>query len=364
LDETPVVVVIGAGVVGCSVAWELSRRGASVTLVDRKAPGSGATRAAAGILAPLLDTRASDPFRGIASRSLDMFEGFVTDVAVASGHPVEFCQCGSVEVAADPAAWQRLANSTHDRTATLADDALRERVPALAEGLAGGLFTARHGYVVVDALVSALVQAARHARVDVTTDREVTGVTFDGSLVMVETTKGRLGADVVVVAAGAASARVGLPAEFVPPLRLVCSQLLRLRHVPPLLRHVVLGARCYLVPWGDGHVLVGASVEDVDAEAGRSVAALRAVLDAACGLVPGLSRATFVGVSTGVRAEAPDALPIVGPSSLDPRVIYATGYYRSGVLLAPLTAAVVADLVVEKRRDPALDLMSPARLGL
>ena len=129
------------------------------------------------------------------------------------------------------------------------------------------------------------------------------------------------------------------------------------------LRHVLWGTDCYIVPWLNGRVLVGATVEDAGFDERATAAGVRDLLEAGCALVPHLWQASFEEVRVGLRPGSPDGLPILGNSQIIPGLIYATGHYRNGVLLAPLTAALVKALVMDDASDPALDVTNPARIG-
>jgi glycine/D-amino acid oxidase-like deaminating enzyme len=162
-------------------------------------------------------------------------------------------------------------------------------------------------------------------------------------------------ADAVVVAAGAWSG---------DPVRPVRGQLVHLKLDQPPLTRVAWGADCYAVPWNDGSLLVGATVEEVGFDESSTPDAVRSLAQAAAALVPAARGARVHEVRVGLRPATPDGLPAIGRSSTMPSVFYATGHYRTGVLLAPLTAALIADLVLEQREDPALALVRPDRLGL
>ena len=170
--------------------------------------------------------------------------------------------------------------------------------------------------------------------------------------------------DAVIVAAGSWSSDVAAMRLHPAPVRPIRGQLVRLRTAGRLMSRVLWGSRCYVVPWRDGSVLVGATVEDVGFDETATTAGVRQLLDAGVELVPVLERATFEEVRVGLRPMASDELPVIGASSLMPRLFYATGHYRNGVLLAPLTATLVADLVVDGCEREELALTRPGRLGL
>jgi glycine oxidase len=147
------------------------------------------------------------------------------------------------------------------------------------------------------------------------------------------------------------------------PVRPIRGQLLQLASDGPPLHRIVWGPRCYLVPISQGSILAGATSEDAGFDERTTVAGVRDLLDGACDLVPHLWQATFTGARVGLRPATADELPIIGKSSKLPGVVYATGHYRNGVLLAPLTARAVADLVLENREDPLLAATRPQRFG-
>jgi glycine/D-amino acid oxidase-like deaminating enzyme len=147
------------------------------------------------------------------------------------------------------------------------------------------------------------------------------------------------------------------------PVRPVRGQLLHLSWVGTPLRRVTWSGRCYLVPWDDGTLLVGATVEDVGFDERTTVAGVRGLLEAFCKIVPRGWTAGFLGARVGLRPATADDLPVIGPSAVLPSLMYATGHYRNGVLLAPLTAQLVADAMLDNRIDPHLMLVSPSRFG-
>ncbi len=148
------------------------------------------------------------------------------------------------------------------------------------------------------------------------------------------------------------------------PVRPVRGQLLQLAWNGPLLGRVIWSERCYLVPWEDGTLLVGATVEEAGFDERTTTVGVRDLIEAACELVPHTWSATFVAAKAGLRPASADELPVIGPSSVVPNVMYATGHYRNGVLLAPLTAELVADAMLENRFDPLLAATSPQRFGV
>ena len=152
--------------------------------------------------------------------------------------------------------------------------------------------------------------------------------------------------------------------SLAPPVRPVRGQLLHLHFDRRPLGRVVWGTDCYLVPWRDGSLLVGATVEEVGFDETATAGGVKRLLESSAELLTNTPDARFEAVRVGLRPGTPDELPLIGPSSTMPGVYYATGHYRNGVLLTPLTAKLVADLVLEGRQDPNLELVRPDRFGL
>jgi len=365
------ILVVGAGVIGCAVAYELARRGAAVTLVDGRSVGQGATQASAGVLAPYLEAADhSDTFQSLTSTSLSLYDAFVEQVQAESGRDVPYRRTGTLEVAGTDERMdvlrQRAARIDADAHVSVLDAAAtRAEEPQVAADVVGSLLIGAHGFVGVRALTAALATAARRHGVVVREQRAVHRIGSAAGGLCVETSEGTLGAAAVVLAAGSWSGTIAIePTVASPAVRPVRGQLLHLVWKGAPLRRVLWSERCYLVPWDDGTVLAGATSEDAGFEEKATVAGVRDLLDAACDLAPQAWTATFLGTRVGLRPASPDELPIVGFSKTLPGLMYATGHYRNGVLLAPLTARLVADALVDDRRDPLLDALAPARFGL
>ena len=362
------VTVVGAGIVGCAVAYELASRGARVRVVDPRGVGQGATGASAGVVAPYIEGH-SKPLLRLTSCSLGQYDSFVARVSADARRPVEFRRTGTLEVACTEQEAHQLAQAVRSLeeagvSHVLADgESARKLEPALAGGITAALLVPEHGCVGVATLMSALGEAMSHHGVALSIDSVQRIARGDRDL-QVETSTATFAADAVVIAAGCWSGGVAMAPAVPPPVRPVRGQLLHLRFPEAPISRVIWSARGYLVPWQDGSVLVGATSEDVGFDESATVAGVRELLEHARELVPVVETARFDGVRTGLRPASADELPIVGASSTMRGVYYATGHYRNGVLLAPLTAAMVADLVLDRRERPELALVRPDRFGL
>ena len=362
------VTVVGAGVVGCAIAYELAARGTAVRLIDPRGTGQGASRASAGMLAPRIEGH-SEALLRLGLGSLDLYDSFITRVAADAQRRVEYRRSGTLQVARTDDESRQLEKE--DRALVdagvphsyLDGSALKSLEPALAEDVCSGLLIPEHGYVGVATLVSALTEAAGRAGATLSAAK-VLGVSTAAGSVRVETSEGRLTSNVVVLAAGSWSGGIPMAAAPPAPVRPIRGQLLQLRFERPPLSRVVWGADGYLVPWEDGRLLVGATVEDVGFDESVTTEGVQRLLECAQALLPAARSAKCEGARAGLRPATPDELPIIGASSTMPGVYYATGHYRNGVLLAPLTAIMVADLILNGYEREGLALVRPERFGL
>jgi glycine oxidase len=359
------VTIIGAGIVGYAVAYELASRGASIRIVDPRGAGLGATRASAGILAPYIEGH-SEAFLKLAVCGLACYDGFIERVRSDSGRPIEYRRSGTLQAARGRAEAAELEGAARRLSASsvahslLDAEGVRSLEPALADDVSAGLLVPDHGYVVAAHLISALAEAVQRLG-GTLSPGAVQHIDQTERGLRVSTSDHAFETDAVVVAAGSWSGQVTAPPAPVRPIR---GQLLQLRLPKPPLSRVVWGRACYLVPWNDGSVLVGATVEDVGFDERATAAGVRDLLTGAADLVPATASANFEDVRVGLRPLTGDELPVIGASSTMRGVYYATGHYRNGVLLAPLTALMLADLMLERRERAELALVTPGRLGL
>jgi len=362
------VIVVGAGVIGASVAEALARRGIQVTVLDMRAPGRGASQASAGLLTPFIEGRIDAALLGLCTRGLTLWDEFISRIRERSGHPVEYARTGTLEVALSDEEAARLADmraflierSVESQWIVGADVARFE--PAVSPSATVGLFIPNQGFVAVPPLVRALAQAARLQGARFESPVEVVRIEPRAGRVDLYADGRQLTADVAVVAAGTWSGRVrvaGVPSFPVRPMR---GQLLQLRWTGSQLpSRPVWGTRSYTVPWQPDMLLVGATLEDVGFDERTTVAGVHDLLDGVGELLPGAWQASLVEVRVGLRPATSDLLPIVGPLRDAPRVVVATGHYRNGILLAPLTADIVARQVVDGVSDPAIEITTPDR---
>jgi glycine oxidase len=360
VSSHPDVIVIGAGLIGCAVAHSLSRQGARVVVLDAGITGSGASQASAGMLCPHIEGAHDPVLQQLGADSLGRYDTFINRICSDAGVDVPYVRDGTLQVtdtdegAADLA---RLATLLFSQgiPCQLADGpaAVNDLEPLLPPQRAG-LLIESHGAVRIRDLLDALHQASLHRGVSFRYSERVERVSRDGTHLVLDTLAQTLRTDHVVVAAGAWTMNLQVADHPVIPSHPVRGQLLRLQMASGALRRVLWGSGIYMVPWGD-EVLVGATVEHVGFDSRATVAGVMQLCSAAQRLVPSLADANFTEVRVGLRPGSPDGLPLIGASRRVPGLVYATGHFRNGALLAPLTADLVSDIV----RDPSATVPPP-----
>jgi glycine oxidase len=359
------VLVVGGGVIGLSCAWRLAQRGARVAVLERGEPGGGATRVAAGMLAPVGELTFGEPeLLELTLAAAKLYPKFVAELEAATGESTGFEPFGALHVALDRDEAAQLRR-VHDLQRSLELEAewlpprrCRDLEPGLTPSFHGGVFAAGEAAVDPRALTRVLVAAARAEGVVVRGGTEVAESIFEGErLVGVRTAAGEeLRAEAVVLAGGAWSGNAAwLPAKAHPPVRPVKGQVveLRSRSTEPVARHILASERVYLVPRKDGRLVIGATVEEMGYDTAVTAGGVHELLREAYRLLPDVAEMEWVGATAGLRPGTPNNLPLVGPGAIDGLVL-ATGHFRNGILLAPLAAQAVADLVASpdsKRRS-------------
>ena len=345
-------VVAGGGVIGSAVAWRAAQRGLRVAVVD-DAPGSGATRAAAGMLAPVAEAAyGEEGLLRLALTSLARYPAFVAELEEASGCAVGLRTAGTLLVGFDEDDVRALAELHRFHVELglpaerLTSRESRRVEPALTPRVRGGLRLAGDHSVDARALHAALRAAAERAGVAWVADRAEELLVEDQRAVGLRLRDGGpLRAATVVLALGAHSG--SLPGTPPVPVRPVKGQILRLGGAPLLdgtVRALVRGRAVYLVPYAADRLVVGATVEELGFDARLTAGAVLELLQDAAEVVPGLTELELLETTVRWRPGTPDNAPLLGPSSL-PGLVLATGHYRHGVLLTPVTADVVAEVL-------------------
>ena len=358
--KTSDVIIIGGGLIGLSLAITLRKRGATVLIVERGEPGREASHAAGGML---VDCSAETPaaLQPLATASARMYPEFAHELEVESGLHVDLRDYGTI-VFPPP---EHVHEWPGFSVASLLPSPLSELEPALAQP-APPAFYLKERSVDPRALVAAALKTARNRGIDVSSGEEVTAVNISSRCACgVTTTKTEFHAPKVVNCAGAWSGQIsaGHVAPYNLPTRPVRGQMLCLVMSPRnLLKHVIRSPKIYLIPRSDGRLLAGATVEEAGFDKRTVPATIQRLHRAALELVPQLSEAKILEDWAGLRPGTPDALPILGATSI-PGYYVATGHFRDGILLAPITAHVMGSVISD--RDPGYDLtpFSPARFA-
>ncbi len=364
------VAIVGGGVIGLAIAWRLALGGARVTVFERDATGSGASQASAGMLAACAEAEPGEEGHLALNRaSQNLWPGFAAELERYSGLPLDLRTEGTLIIALTADDEARLRHQLEFQTSLglplqwISAAEVRRREPHLSPQVAGAIFSPEDHQVENRKLAQALRAAAEKAGASVREHSPVEKIAVEngragGVLVAGKFEK----ADVVVLAAGAWSRAVeGLPPQARPPVRPVKGQMIALRMdaKAPILSHVVWAPGAYLVPRRDGRLLVGATVEEKGFDPSLTAGAQLALLEAAWRALPAIEELAIEEARAGFRPGSRDDAPILGTGPVE-GLVYATGHYRNGILLTPITARAIADLILHGKHDP---LIRPFGLG-
>jgi glycine oxidase len=343
------VIIAGGGIIGLALARELRKQDLRILVVERGEPGREASSAAAGMLVDAAD-ETLPALQLLATASARMYPEFVRELQDESGINVDLRDQGTIMLAR--------AGEARSETATQQLDAsdLARLEPELA-GIEVPALYLKERSVDPRALVLATLRAARHRGIDFATGTAVTELLLsDGRVIGVSTDKSHYGAPIVVNCAGAWS---GVISSHHFPTRPVKGQMLAVVGGPTL-RHVVRSPDVYLVPRSDGRILIGSTVEEAGYDKRTDVDTIRRLRRNAIGLMPGLAQARILEDWAGLRPGTPDNLPILGATDT-PGYFVATGHFRDGILLAPVTAHLMTQMITGSQPDFDMSAFSPAR---
>lgn len=368
------VAIVGAGVIGLSIAWRLASAGCRVAVYDRGLAGRGATHAAGGMLAACVETEPGEEgLLPLTRASQALWPGFATELEDATGQSVDLRGEGTLVLAqtADDTAKLRFLLDFQRGLGLpvewLNGAEVRRREPYLQPGVAGALYCREDHQVDNRKVAAALLDAARRAGAEIHENAPVDRLIVTGGRVTgLRVGERTIQADRVVLAAGAWSGGIeGLPEAARPPVRPVKGQMLCVRMDPrfPLLNHVVWTPGTYLIPRLDGRLLVGATTEERGFDDRLTAGGQFALLEGAWRALPGIAELAIVESWAGFRPGSRDDAPILGETAVE-GLILATGHHRNGVLLAPVTADGIARLILTGETDPllrpfALDRFAP-----
>ena len=338
------IAIVGGGAIGLSCAWRLAQRGARVKVFESGQIGREASFAAGGMLAPgpefWLHQR-NEQFRELGAQSRDLYPDFAAELLEQTGVDIELCQLGS------PTSDWRQPGIT-----MVPDDVISGPASVLYNGREAFWFE-RDGQVEPRHLTRALRLACEKSGVEIYENTRVRHIEIDGArAVAVVTDNARHETENIVLSAGAWSGQnFGLPDAATPPVRPVAGQMLQLRG-GHLLKHIVYGAHCYLIPRRDGRLLIGATVEETGFEKRVTPENTARLLKSARELAPIVAQMPLETSWAGLRPVAPDGLPIIGGGPIE-NLSYATGHGRNGILLAPRTAELVIGALLRGEEVPA-----------
>jgi glycine oxidase len=364
-------VIIGAGVIGLGIAWRLAQAGCQVDVYDKGEAGRGASWAAAGMLAAAVETEpGEEPLLPLTLESQRLWPDFARELLGATGISCEYRDEGTLVVALNRDDAETLRHS-YDFQKGLGLDLdwlnaaeARRREPHLKPGIAAAVFSKNDHQVENRALAGALIAACRGVGVTIHEHCPVAEVTVAaGRARGIETAQGSEAADVVVLAAGAWSREIGgIPAAHQPPVRPIKGQMLALRMDPqaPILNHVIWLPRAYLAPRLDGRLIVGATVEERGFDTSLTAGGMLALIEGAWRGVPTIEELPIAETWVGFRPGSRDDAPMLGPSGIDGLVV-ATGHHRNGILLTPVSAAVMSDYILTGRLPEMARPFDPQR---
>ncbi|WP_033284437.1 glycine oxidase ThiO [Streptomyces sp. NRRL F-525] len=350
------VLVVGGGIIGLVTAWRAAQRGFSTAVLDPE-PGGGAAQVAAGMLAAVTELHYGEQtLLALNLASAHRYPDFAAELTDLTGLDLGYRRCGTLAVAldADDRAHLRELHALQHQSGLdsewLSGRECRRLEPMLAPGVRGGLRVDGDHQVDPRRLAGALVAACERAGVVFhRTWAERLTVARDRATGVVTREDETLGADQVVLAAGSLSGQLeGVPDDVLPPVRPVKGQVLRLtvpeRYAPFLsrtVRAVVRGSQVYLVPRENGELVVGATSEELGWDTTVTAGGVYELLRDAHELVPGITELPLTETRAGLRPGSPDNAPLLGPTAL-PGLLLATGHYRNGVLLTPVTGDALA----------------------
>jgi glycine oxidase len=364
-------VIIGGGVIGLTIARALSQRGIrEVMLIERGRPGAEASWAAGGMLAPQVEADHVDDFFRLARTSRDMYPDFANALREESGIDVELDTTGTLYLAFTQNdetelrrryEWQRSEGLPVE---WLTGDKARRLEPCISANVRCALRFPNDFQVENRRLVKALVIANQKHGVRLITECEVSTLRIErGKIRGAETSKGFVSAPIVVVAAGAWTSFISSPDTSSQPISIepVRGQMLCFEAQPQVARHVIYSSRGYLVPRRDGRLLAGSTSEHVGFDKSVTGDGVDAIKSMAFEIVPALTNLPIVDSWAGLRPRAKDDLPVLGPCEEIDGLFYATGHYRNGILLAPVTGELIANAIVEGVKSSIPQTFSPNR---
>jgi glycine oxidase len=363
------VAVVGGGIIGGAVALELARAGRRVVLLDRQQPGQEASWAAGGILSPSFEVPEALALVPLARASLALYPDFIAAVESATGKSTGFRTDPALHVFfVEGAERARDALVAAHHSAGLPSNAVsvaeaRRLEPSLNPAVTAAALLPEEGRVDNRLLTAAVLEAARGAGVEFRAGRAVNSLLLEsGHCTGVQAGGERFSAENVVMACGCFSAQIEAVARYAPtsPAR---GQMVALRSTKVKFDRVIASARGYVIPREDGRLIAGSTVEDAGFEKAVTPEGLHRILATAIEIAPELAGAAIVETWSGLRPDTPDHLPILGPTDVE-GLWMATGHFRNGILLAPITARLMREWMERKSLSVPVGRFDPMRFAL
>lgn len=362
-------VIAGGGVIGCAIAYYMAKAGADVIVLERGKIGQEASAASAGMLIAPFEDLGPRPMVRLQRDSLKLYDELLDQLQEESGVDVEYRRSGLLRTALSERRAEELRGLAKRRTKPdspvqwMDGDEVRKLEPELSGAIIGAAYSPNDGQLNAEQLTRAFSRAASSAGADVRKRMAMTGfVTHGHKLAGVSCTDGDItGVDAIVLAAGPWTKDLAARLSCKVPTKPVRGQMISYRS--DRIQHCVWGEEGYLVPKPRGVLYVGATVEDVGFRKSTTKTGLAHLRNAACQLVPGLRRLKGTKAWSGLRPGSPDGLPIMGKLPKRDNVFVATGHFRNGILLAPITGKLMSELILTGKTSVPLDPFSPSRFG-
>jgi glycine oxidase len=365
------VAIVGGGVIGCAIAFQLAAEKLKIAVLDRQQPGREASWAAAGMLSPAPDSPRDRQLVPLSKESLRLYPEFVRAIEESSGKPVHYTRKGTLQIFTGASAEsERNAMLAEHRGLGLASEAIsladaRKLEPALNPTISAVLHLPEEESVDPHLLMDSLLAAAANRRVEIRPGFSVASLIEEGDRCagVLAANGEKIHAKHVIIAAGCFSGEIaGAAGKRIPsiPTRPVRGQMLALRQDNLTLRHVLRSEGGYLVPRSDRRIVGGSTSEDVGFHKGVTAGGIRKIVEAGLELCADLGASEILETWSGLRPGTPDDLPILGLTNVE-GLILATGHYRNGILLAPVTAKLVKEWVIDGRTTLDTQAFSPLR---
>jgi glycine oxidase len=369
------ILIIGGGIIGCSIAYHLRKLNITVTVLDQGEIGAQASSAAAGRLAPLGPLSGPGPLADLVLASFSLFPSFVPELEDISGISVEYERTGALRVVRNPKrvtnlrkrmqAWQPLGLQMY----WLSGDEARRREPLLAPGICAAIYVPEESQINAPLLTKAYATAARNLGATLLSHTGITGIQHHNTSVtaVITSTGQTIPCDHLIIASGAWAAQISNWLNFSLPVTPQRGQLLSLKQPSPPsppLRHIIFGEAAYLAPKANSTIIAGATKEDVGFDIHVTPSGIAWLLNTATNLTPALQHCSLQATWAGLRPKTPDTQPILGPAPNWQNVTLATGHNSIGILLSAITGQTIAELVATGQTPKLIHPFSPTRISI